>query len=92
VTEQQAGSDRPVPELIGRLAGRLEQEERLITAFSGGADSALLAAMAHQVLGSRALAVTAVSASLPGRERADPRHVADPPHVAGHADAAGRTG
>ncbi|HEY5361113.1 MAG TPA: ATP-dependent sacrificial sulfur transferase LarE [Streptosporangiaceae bacterium] len=60
----------------GRLAARLAQENRLVTAFSGGADSALLAAMAHEVLGTRALAVTAVSASLPGRERAAARDFA----------------
>src|SRR5262249_55570542 len=35
-----------------------------LVAFSGGADSAFLAFMAHQALGGRALAVTAYSASL----------------------------
>lgn len=54
---------------LGRLQRRLALETRLLVAFSGGADSALLAAVAHQVLGRGALAVTAVSASLPGRER-----------------------
>ena len=44
----------------------------LVVAFSGGADSALLAWTAHQVLGSDgALAVTAVSASLAASEHAD---------------------
>jgi pyridinium-3,5-biscarboxylic acid mononucleotide sulfurtransferase len=37
----------------------------VIVAFSGGADSAYLAFRAHQVLGARALAVTADSASYP---------------------------
>jgi uncharacterized protein len=54
---------------LARLVSRLEQESRLLVAFSGGADSALLAKVAHQVLGDRALAVTAVSASLPSSER-----------------------
>jgi pyridinium-3,5-biscarboxylic acid mononucleotide sulfurtransferase len=58
---------------LERLTERLAQEDRLLTAFSGGADSALLAACAHLVLGDRALAVTAVSASLPSRERASAR-------------------
>lgn len=52
-----------------RLIARLSLEERVLIAFSGGADSALLAYTATQVLGNRALAVTAVSASLPASER-----------------------
>lgn len=52
------------------LLTRLAQERRLIVAYSGGADSALLAVAAHRVLGDRAVAVTAVSASLPVAERA----------------------
>jgi uncharacterized protein len=63
-------------ELLDRLTGRLRVKAGLVTAFSGGADSALLAAAAHLVLGVRALAVTAVSASLPARERADARRFA----------------
>ena len=43
--------------------------ESVVVAFSGGADSALVAAAAHAALGERALAVTAVSATLPERER-----------------------
>jgi len=54
---------------LDRLLQRLAEEDRLLTAYSGGADSALLAYAAHQVLGDRAMAVTAVSASLPARER-----------------------
>jgi pyridinium-3,5-biscarboxylic acid mononucleotide sulfurtransferase len=41
----------------------------VVVAFSGGADSALLAWAAHDVLGEGALAVTAVSPSLPASER-----------------------
>lgn len=39
-----------------------------VVAFSGGVDSALLSQMAHEVLGRRALAVTADSPSIPRRE------------------------
>jgi pyridinium-3,5-biscarboxylic acid mononucleotide sulfurtransferase len=41
-----------------------------LVAFSGGVDSAYLALVAHDVLGDRALAVTADSASYPERHRA----------------------
>jgi uncharacterized protein len=60
-------------EAISRLRRRLSTESRLVVAFSGGVDSALLAAVAHEVLGAAALAVTAVSASLPSAERAAAR-------------------
>ncbi len=51
--------------------------DRLVVAFSGGVDSGLLAWIAHDVLGpERALAVTAVSASLAPSERADCRALA----------------
>jgi uncharacterized protein len=54
---------------LPRLRERLSSETGLLIAFSGGADSALLAAVAHEVLGDRAVAVTAISESLPQRER-----------------------
>jgi uncharacterized protein len=54
------------------------RQERLVIAFSGGVDSGLLAWTAHAVLGpERALAVTAVSASLAPSERADCRRLAE---------------
>ncbi len=43
----------------------------VVTAFSGGVDSALVAVAAHNVLGSNALAVTAVSPALAARELAE---------------------
>ena len=43
----------------------------MVVAFSGGADSAFLAAVAHRTLGDDAHAVTAVSPSLAGDEEAD---------------------
>jgi uncharacterized protein len=54
------------------LRDRLRALRRVVVAFSGGADSAFLAWMANDTLGSdRALAVTAVSPSLPAAERAE---------------------
>jgi pyridinium-3,5-biscarboxylic acid mononucleotide sulfurtransferase len=55
------------PELRSQLAGL----DRVVVAFSGGADSALLAWAAADVLGDRASAVTAVSPSLAPEEEAD---------------------
>jgi pyridinium-3,5-biscarboxylic acid mononucleotide sulfurtransferase len=78
---------------LHRLRERLERETSLLIAFSGGVDSALLATVAHDVLGDRAVAVTAVSASLPQRERdaavafTRRHHI---PHVEVHTDELGR--
>jgi uncharacterized protein len=57
---------------LSRLRARLQELDRVVVAFSGGADSAFLAWVANDVLGSaRSLAVTAVSPSLADAERAD---------------------
>jgi len=58
------------------LRGALARESAVIVAYSGGADSAFLADVAHEVLGNRALAVTAVSASLATDEREAARSLA----------------
>jgi uncharacterized protein len=50
------------------LEARLEQLGRLMVAYSGGVDSAFLAATAHRILGDRMLAVLADSASLARRD------------------------
>ncbi|MFC5996353.1 ATP-dependent sacrificial sulfur transferase LarE [Pseudonocardia hispaniensis] len=55
--------------LLDALRERLRRERRILVAFSGGADSALLAAVASEQLGTAAVAVTAVSPSLPQAER-----------------------
>jgi uncharacterized protein len=65
--------ERSVDALLSALRGRLRAEQRLLVAYSGGVDSALVAAVAAQELGERAVSVTAVSASLPRSERAAAR-------------------
>ncbi len=52
-----------------RLKETLSELSSLVVAYSGGVDSAYLAYAAHQVLGGRMLAVTALSASYAGRDR-----------------------
>ena len=62
----------PIDSPIECLRRRLLELDRVLVAFSGGADSAFLAWMAHDTLGpDRALAVTAVSPSLAADEAAD---------------------
>jgi uncharacterized protein len=57
---------------LAELRARLRELDRVAVAFSGGADSAFLAWVAHDTLGpERALAVTAVSPSLAAEEADD---------------------
>jgi uncharacterized protein len=58
---------------LSLLRRRVAELDRVVVAFSGGADSALVAYVAHEVLGDRALAVTAVSPSLAPAELEDCR-------------------
>lgn len=48
----------------------------MVVAYSGGVDSAFLAAIAHEALGPRALAITGVSPSVAPSERAEAAEVA----------------
>ncbi|HEV2177980.1 MAG TPA: ATP-dependent sacrificial sulfur transferase LarE [Terriglobia bacterium] len=87
--------ERQLQEHLGRVSS-------LIVAYSGGVDSAYLAYAAHQALGARMLAVTALSASYSQRDRAEAEayarrfglphefietgELADPNYRANHAD------
>lgn len=61
---------------LERLRTAIRRRERLLVAFSGGVDSALVAAVAAEQLGEGVLAVTAVSPSLPDAERRSARRFA----------------
>ncbi len=59
-----------------RLTEYIASFESCAVAFSAGVDSTVVACAAQQVLGDRAVAVTAVSASLPGGELESARELA----------------
>ena len=55
----------------------LGDRDGVLVAFSGGVDSSVVAALAHDALGDDAVACTAVSETLPEAELADARRVSD---------------
>ena len=64
MTNNSAGDSKTTDQKMTDLQDRLQSIDSLIIAYSGGVDSAFLAAAANDVLGGRALAVTADSPSL----------------------------
>ncbi|WP_211590313.1 ATP-dependent sacrificial sulfur transferase LarE [Microbispora sp. H11081] len=75
-TPDDAARTGPAGDAMDRLTARLSRESAVVVAYSGGADSALLAFAAAKALGGRAVAVTAVSPSLAASERAAARDFA----------------
>jgi uncharacterized protein len=68
----------PEASLLDALRTELRRLDRVVVAFSGGADSAFLAWVAHDTLGSeRVLAVTAISPSLAPEEEVECQQLAD---------------
>ena len=61
---------------LASLEATFGQMGSVIVAYSGGLDSAFVLAIATRVLGERALGLTAVSPSLPQRERRDAARIA----------------
>src|SRR3972149_1590404 len=61
----------------------------VVVAYSGGTDSTLVLKIAHEVLGDRAIALTAVSASLAAADRAEAQETArqiGARHILGETD------
>jgi uncharacterized protein len=68
--------DRLLTAKRAALTSVLEELDNVVVAYSGGVDSSFLAAESHAALGSRSLAVTAVSPSLARRDLLEARSLA----------------
>lgn len=65
------GTNTDARAALRALEGWMRQWPSVLIAYSGGVDSALVAAAAHRALGTKALACIGVSASYPVREQRD---------------------
>ncbi|MEC8025492.1 MAG: ATP-dependent sacrificial sulfur transferase LarE [Myxococcota bacterium] len=61
---------------LNRLTSILDDMREVIVTFSGGVDSTFLLAVSHEVLGAKAVALTAVSGTLPEAEYAEAKELA----------------
>jgi uncharacterized protein len=68
--------ERPISARLDSLVTDLARHGSVLVAYSGGVDSALVAALAFQALGERALAVTAAAETMAGAELDHARQVA----------------
>jgi len=91
-----------ISEKLDRLRAMLRELESVLVCYSGGVDSAFMLAVAHEVLGPKAIGMTAVSPSLPELEReeavavaraigaehrlVDSSEIEDPAYVANNPD------
>lgn len=75
-TVDTVGLSAPVAAKMKAILDEMDDLSGLVVAFSGGVDSAVVAALAHRVLGERVRAVTAVSETLAGRELEEAKEVA----------------
>jgi uncharacterized protein len=66
-----------VEEKLAAARADLAERDGVLIAFSGGVDSSVVAALAHDALGRDAVACTAKSETLPAAELDDTKHVAD---------------
>ena len=65
-----------IEDKLTRLRARMAELGSVLVCYSGGVDSAFVLAVAHQVLGARAVGMTAVSPSLAPGEREEAAEVA----------------